>query len=215
VQARTEELEHGRLALVALDDDAAYAAALAALPEGERALAANAGPGRRKSLVAGRLAMRVLLPDAPPILVDDRGAPLLPAAWVGSIAHKGDRGTGDSAVAVALVAPATGAHIGVDLERAGAPRVDIAHKILTPRELVTLPDRGPAVTLRFAIKEAIYKAVDPFVRRYVGFHEVELELGDGDCDIIAPDLPVAIEARWRELDGYWLATARATRSPSP
>ena len=89
--------------------------------------------------------------------------------------------------------------------------------MLTPREQAMIAgagevERGRAVTLRFAIKEAIYKAVDPHVRRYVGFTEVELELdGDGDggrCGV-AHALPLAIEAAWREHAGHWLATARA------
>ena len=69
------------------------------------------------------------------------------------------------------------------------------------------------VTLRFAIKEAIYKAVDPIVRRYVGFTEVELDLAsDGSVAVTVLDLarlPVTVEAWWQELDGLWLATARA------
>ena len=36
-------------------------------------------------------------------------------------------------------------------------------------------DRAREVTVRFSAKEAIYKAIDPFVRRYVGFQEVEVD----------------------------------------
>jgi 4'-phosphopantetheinyl transferase EntD len=112
--------------------------------------------------------------------------------------------------------PAGGGWIGVDLERAAPPRADIARRILTPREQARLADlgdgdaRGRAVTLRFAIKEAIYKAIDPYVRRYVGFLEVELDL-EGDHAHVQSALPFAIEATWREHEGFWLATARATR----
>ena len=135
------------------------------------------------------------------ILSDDRGAPILPPGWVGSISHKGVR-------AAALVAPAGGGHIGVDLEVAAPPRQDIARRVLTPREQAALPDRGRAVTLRFSIKEAIYKAIDPYVRRYVGFTEVELDF-TGDDVTVTTALPFAIEATWREHAGHWLATARA------
>jgi hypothetical protein len=80
------------------------------------------------------------------------------------------------------------------------------------------------VTLRFAIKEAIYKAIDPHLRRYVGFTEVELDLEPGEpgepgdpgdpgdpCGAcrVTHALPLAIEAAWREHAGHWLATARA------
>jgi len=81
--------------------------------------------------------------------------------------------------------------------------------VLTARELAALTGGGRGVTLRFAIKEAIYKAIDPYVRRYVGFTEVELELA-GDAVAVTTALPFAIEATWREHAGHWLATARAT-----
>jgi 4'-phosphopantetheinyl transferase EntD len=180
------DLEHGRCVIVSGDDARA----------------------------AGREAMRMLLGDpAAPLPSDDRGAPVLPAGWVGSISHKGTR-------AAALVAPDEGARIGLDLERAAPPRLDIGSRILTPAEraaLAQLPPHayGLAVTLRFAIKEAIYKAVDPFVRRYVGFTEVELEVrDDGSCAVRVLDparLPVVVSATWREVDGHWLTTARARR----
>ena len=167
-------------------------------------------PVRRRELIAGRSALHAALaelaPDASahPILVDDRGAPVLPGGWVGSVSHKGMR-------AAALLAPAGDARVGVDLEGTGPPRGDIARRILTAREQAMLVDRGPSVTLRFSIKEAIYKAVDPFVRRYVGFTEVELDVLDDGRAHVTSELPLAIETTWRELAGFWLTTARAVR----
>jgi enterobactin synthetase component D len=198
------DLAHGACVIVELDD---LEAALAALSPVEQHRAGELGPARRREFVAGRTALHSALgalgalgADAPS-LSDDRGAPVLPPGWVGSISHKG-------ALGAALVAPAGAGHIGVDLELAAASRVDIARRILTPREQAALPDHGSAVTLRFAIKEAIYKAVDPYVRRYVGFTEVELELTE-DAAAVTSALPLAIEATWREYAGHWLATARA------
>ena len=98
--------------------------------------------------------------------------------------------------------------MGVDLERAAPSRQDIARWILTAREQETLEDRGRGATLRFSIKEAIYKAIDPFVRRYVAFTEVELVVTDGVAHVTS-ELPLAIETTWREHGGFWLATARA------
>jgi 4'-phosphopantetheinyl transferase EntD len=193
---------HGRVAVVdatGLDDSS--------LDPGERALADAASPHRRRELVAGRAAIRALLPDAGAIRRDDRGAPVLPAGWVGSISHKQTH-------AAAIVAPDTGARIGVDLERAAPPRVDIAYRVLTQRELAGLSLAGDAlgraVTLRFAIKEAIYKAVDPFVRRYVGFHEVELAVADDGSCAVSSALPFTLTAWWCEVEGFWLATASAS-----
>jgi len=157
----------------------------------------------------GRIALRAALGElgcvAGEIANDERGAPIVPAGFVGSISHKRGR-------AAALAARDDGARVGVDLERAVAPRQPIERRVLTARELAALGDRT-TVTLAFAIKEAIYKAVDPFVRRYVAFGEVELAIGGhGACGVHAVEpsrLPAAIDAWWCERDGYWLATARA------
>jgi len=191
-------LAHGACVVIALDDPEA---ALAALAPAEQHRAGELAPVRRRDFIAGRTALHLALGSPAPILSDDRGAPILPPGWIGSVSHKG-------ALAAALVSPAGAGHVGIDLEVAAAPRQDIARRILTPREQSALPDRGRAVTLRFAIKEAIYKAIDPYERRYVGFTEVELELA-GEGVAVTTALPYAIEATWREHAGHWIATARA------
>jgi 4'-phosphopantetheinyl transferase EntD len=198
---RSEHVDtpHGRCIVLELDE------VDAPLLGDELAIAAALAPVRRRELVAGRAALREALGMNVAILPDDRGAPVLPAGWVGSISHKGPR-------AAALVAPAGQGFIGVDLEVAAPSRMPIERRILTPREQGIT---GKQVTLRFAIKEAIYKAVDPFVRRYVAFTEVELEVhanGRVDVHVLDPSrLPVTVEAWWHERDGLWLATARANR----
>lgn len=140
---------------------------------------------------------RVVTSDMP-ILSDDRGAPTLPAGWSGSISHKG-------ACAIAIAAPAALGNLGIDLERAIAPRGDIGARILTPREPAVV---GKWLTRVFAIKEAVYKAIDPIVRRYVGFQEVEV-VGDVVVVVDPKKLPVQIESWCVEHGGYWLAVARA------
>jgi 4'-phosphopantetheinyl transferase EntD len=206
---RREQLEtpHGRCVLVTLDDGE-LPAALAALPADEQAFAGGLSEIRRRDFVAGRTALHLAIDDfAPAILAGQRGAPVLPAGWVGSVSHKGT-------TAAAIVATADTGWIGIDVERAAPPRVDIGRRILTAREQAALSgsdhDRGRAVTLRFAIKEAIYKAVDPIVARYVGFTEVELEVGERYCAVTS-ELPAAIEATWVEHGSHWIATARAVR----
>ncbi|MBA2544668.1 MAG: 4'-phosphopantetheinyl transferase superfamily protein [Deltaproteobacteria bacterium] len=199
---------HGRCVLVTLDDDAdALARAIAALPELEQTLARQKTEHVRREFVAGRTALHLALGDfAPAIGAGRRGAPVMPEGFTGSVSHK--RGA-----AIAIVAPIDTGWVGVDLEHAASPRFDISTRILTAREQQALPaddGRGRAVTLRFAIKEAIYKAVDPIVERYVGFTEVELDVGDGFC-AVESKLPAAIEATWREHAGHWIATARAIR----
>src|SRR5258706_15919528 len=138
-----------------------------------------------------------------PIARDDRGAPVMPEGWLGSLSHKDH-------LAAALVAPddGEGARIGVDLEHARAPRQPIERRILNERELARLGDDRREITRCFAIKEAIYKAIDPFVRRYVGFTEVELVLSAAGPCAVTTALPFRIDAWSCECSGLWLATAR-------
>jgi phosphopantetheine--protein transferase-like protein len=181
--ART--VSFGRLVGVALpgdDDDAAVDALAAELPPEERAHARTLPPTRRVTWVGGRVALRAALADlgevAPaPISSTPRGAPALPAGIAGSIAHK-------RTLAVALAARASGdVTLGVDVEIERAPRVDISERVLTVderRRVDTLapPARAREVLALFAAKEAVYKALDPWLGRYVSFQEVELTRAD-------------------------------------
>lgn len=179
------------------------------LPQKERAYAATLSPLRRRTWVAGRLALRSALSaigeQAPAVLADERGAPSMREGLLASIAHK-------ESVAVAIVKPDDGAgwRIGVDVEHDRPSRVDISRRILTPREIAARDARPPrerahVVPISFSLKEAIYKAIDPVCRRYVGFHEVELELPDGELASGEPGVRMtlqpdpgrfAIEAAW-------------------
>jgi phosphopantetheine--protein transferase-like protein len=150
--------------------------------EGSFALALPAA--RRASWVGGRVALRAALdaagleaPDA--ILATPRGAPLLPPDAVGSVSHKRT-----IAVALATRAATPAITIGIDVEELRPLRTDIAPRVLTPAELAELssvaslasdgPARDAAVLLRFSAKEAIYKALDPWVQRFVGFEEAAI-----------------------------------------
>lgn len=189
--------------------------ALAALPASERAICAQRTAHRQREYIAGRTALHLLVGADTEIGASDRGAPSA-AGWSCSIAHKQDRGDDALLFAAALAAPAPSgdAHVGIDLELAGPPRVDIAAKILTPRELAARPD-GAGITRVFAIKEAIYKAIDPLVRRYVRFDEVEVDAEHGGVTVVDPaQLPVAIEIWSTQIARHWIACARARRTRS-
>jgi 4'-phosphopantetheinyl transferase EntD len=196
------ETPHGRCAVITLSDEE-LDGALAALPEAERDAADRLSGVRRRELIAGRTAIHALLGGAHPVLANERGAPVVPAGLTGSISHK-------RAHAAAIVAAADHGHVGIDLEGTAPTKLDISRRILTANE----PRVHGAELLRvFAIKEAIYKAIDPIVRRYVGFQEVELVIGEGgEVRVTVVDevrLPVSIEAWWTIVDDHWLATARA------
>jgi len=210
------QLEHGRCVGVRLPEGDAGVNKLAeqALSPEERACAMKFVAFRRRSWVGGRVAMRRALVlagvDAPAVLSDERGAPLLPPGIVGSLSHK-DR------LAVALVARGT-ARVGVDLELDANLRHDISSRVLTEAELSELASltgdaRAREVVLRFSAKEAIYKALDPFVRRFVGFQEVSVRpLSDGTAEVLShlpsSEGPFVIEVRWLLWEGFVLTTAR-------
>jgi len=204
---------HGVLRAVTIPESAPPPAVLAQLTPEERAFAAGLSPFRLRTWVAGRLALAAALAElgAPraALLATLRDAPMLPPGFVGSVSHK-------KHLAVALAAPDEGAHLGVDVEDAAPLKHDISRKILTAAELRIVDPLPPearwrAVLARFSIKESMYKAVDPFVQRYVGFLEAEVSLGppaQARFDLVRGEGPFAVEASWTELTGLILSTAR-------
>lgn len=204
---------HGVLVAVAIADELAFDA----LHPDELAIARELRGVRQKTFVAGRLALGHALAEvgAPRVGItsDERGAPILPRGFVGSVSHKGDR-----AIALAAVG---GEHRGVDLELVKPIREGLAEMILTAEELARVgEDRSFATLASFSVKESIYKAIAPTLRRYVAFHEavivlprrdemradfahveVRLQLANGE---VAPRL----EATITERDGEIVSTAR-------
>src|ERR1019366_2690292 len=173
----------------------------------------------RRSWTGGRAAMREALARsglaAAGVPADDRGAPVLPPGVAGSITHK-------ERIAAAIVAFEARARVGVDVEMDVARSHDIAPRVLRDAERDELAAldadlRAREVLLRFSAKEAIYKALDPFVRRYVGFNEVSVSPRDDGGAVVASYLregegPFAIDVRWRRFDGIVLTTARIERA---
>ncbi|MCL2450250.1 MAG: 4'-phosphopantetheinyl transferase superfamily protein [Polyangiaceae bacterium] len=210
-------LPHGRCIIVRIPETLAAIEAMAnatLCPEELDACAAYP-PVRRRTWVAGRAALRTALVrarlEAPAILSGSRGAPVLPPGIAGSISHK-DR------FAAALAAPAGGEHLGVDLEDDVERATDISSRVLCDDELAAIAGLPPRermreLLVRFSAKEAIYKALDPFVRRYVAFKEISVEPHAGGAIAVAPRLPpsdgpFAFEASWQLLPGLILTTAR-------
>ena len=74
-------------------------------------------------------------------------------------------------------------------------------------------ERGSEVLLRFSAKEAIYKALDPYVKRYVGFREVAVTpLADGTAKVLMclaqKEGPFDVDVRWMRTEGLIVTTAR-------
>jgi enterobactin synthetase component D len=197
----------------------------------EQAQLASFGPLRRKTWLGGRSALRAALAAhgvefAGPILSTKRGAPDVGECARVSISHK-------EQLAVALVADAcAGSAVGVDVELDVPTKIDIARKILTDDELKQLSlldasERDRCVRTVFSIKEAIYKAIDPFVGRYVAFREVELFTPSGlparsplspRLQLREPHPPLTVSAWWMTdaaAPGYLFAAATASLTDKP
>jgi phosphopantetheine--protein transferase-like protein len=156
-----------------------------------------------------------------PLLHTGRGAPHLPAGIAGSISHKRRR-------AIAIAAAEPGLHLGIDLEErptvASLERPSIARRILTERELDALASldalaHREATLLHFALKEAVYKAIDPTVHRYVRFTEVELDVhpdGRARVTLLLPETvisPLHVDAHWMRDADYIVAMASCRATP--
>ena len=184
------ELPAGLCVAVSLPEGEGFAMPPALHPDEAAFVFASPAP-RRASFIGGRVALRTAMtalgadagrrgdaPPALPILSTPRGAPALPAGYVGSVSHKRE-------LAVAIVAraePTPRTTLGIDVEIPRPLRTDIATRVLTDDERAALAGLDPAardaeVLFRFAAKEAIYKALDPWVQRLVSFQEVEIVTG--------------------------------------
>ena len=226
------DLPHGRCVGVRIpcgverDNLLVFSRSLASLADEERAFLDSLSPARKPTWLAGRIALHEALRDlgldAGPILVTKRGSPELPDGATGSISHK-------QTLAVALAARNHGGlSLGVDIEPVPSlppstnqpgwdNRPDISSRVMTPEELSALASvpeamRRREVVLHFSIKEALYKAVNPLVGRYVSFQEATvLPHPDGSVTVTLAltqhEGPFSVEARWSEIGGHLLTTA--------
>jgi enterobactin synthetase component D len=232
------DLPHGRCVGVHIptgveqDNLLALAPGLAGLADDERGFLESLSVARKPTWLAGRIALHEALRDlgldGGPILTTKRGAPELPDGVTGSISHK-------RTLAVALAARKNGGlSIGIDLEPIPASppsptepgwdnRPDISSRVMTAEELAALagmpePVRRREVVLCFSIKEALYKAINPLVGRYVSFQEATvLPRLDGTVAVTLAltnnEGPFLADARWSEIAGHLLTTASLRPAP--
>lgn len=180
---------------------------------------ARAERGRRQIEVAGgRLAFRAaaahlgLDVEQSPLLSDSNRAPLAPNGLTVSLSHKDE-------LAIALVAASSAGLVGVDLEGGTRDRSGIMSRVCRPEELAIVealpePARWPNVMARFAVKEAVYKAIAPRLGRFFGFQAARVDVRDERCAVtmfLEPgDPPFEIEAQLERLEPHWvIAMVRA------
>lgn len=128
---------------------------------------------RRRESGAARMLARSLLGSMskphPDIFRSSRGAPIWPAGVVGSLAH-------DKVVAAAMVGPgAAFGGLGVDVEPAEPLDDELISIVATPIERRTFGRHPLHGKVLFCVKEAVFKAVNPFDRRFLAFGDIVVD----------------------------------------
>jgi 4'-phosphopantetheinyl transferase EntD len=229
LRARCMSTERGR-ALV----EAARLAILRLLPDGvavevgapdeaagplhaeEAAFISKAAPLRRAEFATGRQLARNALARLGvrdvPLLPDADRAPRWPAGTVGSLSHT------RALCAVAVQRTCSLRSIGLDLEPTEGLGEDLRRHVLTPREHELLRARtrdGTELALMgrlvFSAKECFYKCQYPLTRRFLEFHDVELDLDPKERRFVArPRRALGLsgeprfEGRWEQAAEHWI-----------
>ncbi|MEV4624751.1 4'-phosphopantetheinyl transferase superfamily protein [Micromonospora sp. NPDC049523] len=146
----------------------------------EEALLANSVEKRRNEFVTARRCAREALAElgiaAAPLLPGPQREPRWPAGVVGSITHC------DGYRAAAVARTTDLATIGIDAEPHLPLPSGVLEAVALPAEvalLAKLAESDPSVCwdrLLFCAKEAVYKAWFPLARRWLDFHEAEIEI---------------------------------------
>lgn len=191
-------------------------------------LAAAAASKRFVVHVGGRIAMRrawrsicVNGRDAQGhILRSAHGAPLLTNGYRGSISHK------DSFAVGAVLCTDNGdvVSIGIDLEKVtNRSHGRLQARLLTEEEQRSVGHSNSLgeemdVMLRFSFKEAVYKALHPWVGRYIGFQEAAVypdDQGGAEVQLLWEGAEqFTCSGVWQSLPPYVLTMIQVRRNPS-
>jgi 4'-phosphopantetheinyl transferase EntD len=198
---------------------------LARLHPKEAAFASEERGRRQIEVAGGRLAFRAAASafgaevSSWPLLADSARVPLGPPGLTVSLTHKED-------LAIAFVGTSHSGLVGIDLEGGPRDRSAIMSRVCRPEELAVvqaLPEgeRWPNVMLRFAVKEAIYKAIAPQLGRFFGFQAARVEVESKERVSItmfleANDPAYALDSElvWLD-DGRLIALVRASPNLRP
>lgn len=219
--------QHGLVAGARYSPEPVPASVLATLHEAEREAVASTGSAGAAAFAAGRIALRaalLALPRAPEAIGaigrTERGAPMPPAGYVASVTHK-------DGIALALATVDRGQRVGIDLETLTPERKHLVLRVLRDEELRDVEAAAPElrwreIIIRFAIKEAVYKAVDAHLCHTLDFKEVSVDLSqntsrsDGFGVVLVrlhlsrKIVPLTLEATYAAYRNYVIATSLAT-----
>lgn len=159
---------------------------------------------RKNSFILGRLSAWKLLEDlkiAPQILINDKdGVPEFPENLKGSLSHKEDKAACAGTLNKDVIS------VGIDLEKIRSANPELLFKIGTEFEQKTINqlDTTTIISL-FSLKEAVYKAVFPIIRRPLYFKDAEIEFTTSPVlkALNAPEIPLnTVHLASLTIDGY-------------
>ena len=150
------------------------------LLKSEEGLVEGAAQTRIEQFTAGRFCSRIALgrlgvAATTPILRGEDRAPIWPPGFIGSISHT------DTWCAAAVARTEDVRALGIDLESSTPLKEALLKRVCTPTErdwLHQLPEPGVTGKILFSAKEAVYKCQYPLSNQFLGFHAVEVELGE-------------------------------------
>jgi len=156
------------------------------LLKAEQELVEGAAQTRIEQFTAGRVCSRIALgrfgvAATTPIPRGEDRAPIWPPGFVGSISHT------DSWCAAAVARAENVRAVGIDLEPSTPLKEALLKRVCTSKErdwLHELPAPGLTGKIVFSAKEAVYKCQYPITGKFLGFHAVEIELGDGSFEAV-------------------------------
>lgn len=149
------------------------------------------------------------LKSAGAILRGERGMPLWPRGYTGSLTHT------DGLRAAVAASTRHVRSLGLDAEPAEPLPEGVLRSIASETEAAMVLQMqadgyGWADRLLFCAKEATYKCWYPMTRRWLGFDEAEIELrpdGTFISQLLARPAPVPVfEGRWVHRHGYVVAS---------
>ena len=148
--------------------------------EQEEALFKGASVKRQQEFRAGRhcahAALERLGCKTALVLRGEKGEPLWPVGFCGTITHSGNHCAAAAARQRDIMA------LGLDVEQHEALKPGVLAKIASVAEIARLEilqQKNPGThydVLLFSIKEAVYKAYYPLTRQNLGFHDVDVEI---------------------------------------
>jgi 4'-phosphopantetheinyl transferase EntD len=156
------------------------------LVKAEYPLVEGAAQTRVEQFTAGRVCSRAALgrfgvAATTPILRTEDRAPIWPPGFVGSISHT------DSWCAAAVARVEDVRALGIDLEPSTPLKEALWRRVCTAAErehLCELTAPGLTAKVIFSVKEAVYKCQYPLTEKFLGFHAVEVDLGDGEFEAV-------------------------------